>query len=349
LRCGGLFLVEKCYLSEKGPRTIVAMKLPRRHFLQQAAGAAALSTTSQIVWAEDYPTRPVRMIVPFAPAGTTDMSARLVGQWLSERFGQPFVIENRAGANGNIGTEVALRATPDGYTLLMVDASPSINASLYERLNFNFVRDAALVATVARSPFILVIHPSVPARTVPEFIAYAKANPGKINYGSAGPGSTLHVAAELFKIMAGIDLVHVPYRGGGPAIADAISGQVQAVFIPAPAGIEYVRSSRLRALRVSGATRFEVLPDVPSISEFVSGYEASTWYGVAAPRNTPAAIIDRLNKEINAGLAEPKLKGRFVELGAEVFSGSPADFSNLVAAEIEKWGKVIRTANIKPE
>jgi tripartite-type tricarboxylate transporter receptor subunit TctC len=289
------------------------------------------------------------MIVPFAPAGTTDISARLVGQWLSERFGQSFVIENRAGANGNLGTEVALRATPDGYTLLMVDASPSINATLYERLNFNFVRDAALVATVARSPFILVIHPSVPARTVPEFIAYAKANPGKINYGSAGPGSTLHVAAELFKIMAGVDLVHVPYRGGGPAIADAISGQVQAVFIPAPAGIEYVRSDRLRALGVSSATRFEVLPDVPSISEFVSGYEASTWYGLAAPRNTPAVIIDSLNKEINAGLAEPKLKGRFVELGAEVFSGSPADFSNLVAAEIEKWGKVIRTANIKPE
>ena len=211
------------------------------------------------------------------------------------------------------------------------------------------MRDAAFVATVVRSPFILVVHPSVPARTVPEFIAYAKANPGKINYGSAGLGSTLHVAAELFKIMTGVDLVHVPYRGGGPAIADAISGQVQAVFIPAPAGIEYVRSGRLRALGVSGATRFEVLPDVPSVSEFVSGYEASTWYGVAAPRNTPAMIIDGLNKEINAGLAEPKLKARFVELGAEVFPGSPADFSNLVAAETEKWGKVIRAANIKPE
>ena len=289
------------------------------------------------------------MVVPFAPAGTTDISARLIGQWLSERLGQQFVLENRPGANGNIDTEVVLRSTPDGYTLLMIDASPSINATLYERLNFNFVRDAALVATVVRSPFILVVHPSVPARTVPEFIAYAKANPGKINYGSAGLGSTLHVAAELFKIMTGVDLVHVPYRGGGPAIADAISGQVQAVFIPAPAGIEYVRSGRLRALGVSGATRFEVLPDVPSVSEFVSGYEASTWYGVAAPRNTPAMIIDGLNKEINAGLAEPKLKARFVELGAEVFPGSPADFSNLVAAETEKWGKVIRAANIKPE
>jgi tripartite-type tricarboxylate transporter receptor subunit TctC len=325
------------------------MKLPRRRFLYLAAGATALPTVSRIARAQAYPTRPVRMVVPFAPAGTTDISARLIGQWLSERFGQQFVIENRAGANGNIGTEVVLRSTPDGYTLLMIDASPSINATLYERLNFNFVRDAALVATVARSPFILVIHPSVPARTVPEFIAHAKANPGRISYGSAGPGSTLHVAAELFKIMTGVDLLHVPYRGGGPAIADAIAGQVQVVFIPAPAGIEYVRSGRLRALGVSSATRFEVLPDVPSVSEFVSGYEASTWHGVAAPRNTPATIIDSLNKEINAGLAEPKLKARFVELGAEVFPGSPADFSNLVAAETEKWGKVIRAANIKPE
>jgi tripartite-type tricarboxylate transporter receptor subunit TctC len=326
------------------------MKLPhRRQFLHLAAGAAALPAVSRIARAQAYPSRPVRMVVPFAPAGTTDISARLIGQWLSERLGQQFVIENRAGANGNIGTEVVLRSTPDGYTLLMIDASPSINATLYERLNFNFVRDAALVATVARSPFILVIHPSVPARTVPEFIAHAKANPGRISYGSAGPGSTLHVAAELFKIMTGVDLLHVPYRGGGPAIADAIAGQVQVVFIPAPAGIEYVRSGRLRALGVSSATRFEVLPDVPSVSEFVSGYEASTWHGVAAPRNTPATIIDSLNKEINAGLAEPKLKARFVELGAEVFPGSPADFSNLVAAETEKWGKVIRAANIKPE
>jgi tripartite-type tricarboxylate transporter receptor subunit TctC len=325
------------------------MKLPRRTFLHLAAGAAALPVVSRVARAQAYPSRPVRMVVPFAPAGTTDISARLIGQWLSERFGQQFVIENRAGANGNIGTEVVLRSTPDGYTLLMIDASPSINATLYERLNFNFVRDAALVATVARSPFILVIHPSVPARTVPEFIAHAKANPGRISYGSAGPGSTLHVAAELFKIMTGVDLLHVPYRGGGPAIADAIAGQVQVVFIPAPAGIEYVRSGRLRALGVSSATRFEVLPDVPSVSEFVSGYEASTWHGVAAPRNTPATIIDSLNKEINAGLAEPKLKARFVELGAEVFPGSPADFSNLVAAETEKWAKVIRAANIKPE
>jgi len=289
------------------------------------------------------------MIVPFAPAGTTDISARLIGQWLSERFGQPFVVENRPGANGNIGTEAVLRAGADGYTLLMVDASPAINATLYDKLNFNFIRDAAPVASAARTPFILVIHPSVPAKTLPEFIAYAKANPARISYGSAGPGSTLHVAAELFKIMTGVDLLHVPYRGGGPAIADAISGQVQVVFIPAPAGIEYVRSGRLRALGISSATRFEALPDVPSVGEFVSGYEASTWYGVVAPRNTSSTIIDTLNKEINAGLAQPTLKARFAELGAEVFPGSPSDFSRLVVAETEKWAMVIRTANIKPE
>jgi tripartite-type tricarboxylate transporter receptor subunit TctC len=325
------------------------MKLPRRTFLHLAAGAAALPAVSRTARAQAYPTRPVRMIVPFAPAGTTDISARLIGQWLSERFGQPFVVENRPGANGNIGTEAALRAPADGYTLLMVDASPAVNASLYDRLNFNFVRDAATVATVARAPFILVIHPSVPAKTVPEFIAYAKANPGRINYGSAGPGSTLHVAGELFKIMSGVDLVHVPYRGGGPAIADAISGQVQAVFIPSPAGIEFVRSGQLRALGVSSTTRFAAMPDVPSVSEFVSGYEASTWWGVVAPRNTPITIIENLNKEINAGLAQPKVKARFAELGAEVFPGSPADFGKFIADETEKWGKVIRAANIKPE
>jgi tripartite-type tricarboxylate transporter receptor subunit TctC len=325
------------------------LKLPRRNFLYLAAGAAALPAIPRTAWGQAYPTRPVRMIVPFAPAGTTDISARLIGQWLSERFGQPFVVENRPGANGNIGTEAALRAPADGYTLLMVDASPAVNASLYDRLNFNFVRDAATVATVARAPFILVIHPSVPAKTVPEFIAYAKANPGRINYGSAGPGSTLHVAGELFKIMSGVDLVHVPYRGGGPAIADAISGQVQAVFIPSPAGIEFVRSGQLRALGVSSTTRFAAMPDVPSVSEFVSGYEASTWWGVVAPRNTPTTIIENLNKEINAGLAQPKVKARFAELGAEVFPGSPADFGKFIADETEKWAKVIQAANIKPE
>jgi tripartite-type tricarboxylate transporter receptor subunit TctC len=325
------------------------MSFSRRIALRLGVSTLVVSAFFRIGMAQAYPARPVRMIVPFAPAGTTDISARLIGQWLSERLGQQFVIENRAGANGNIGTEAALRAGPDGYTLLMVDASPTINATLYEKLTFNFVRDAAPVATVARVPFILVVHPSVPAKTLPEFIAFAKANPGKINYGSAGRGSTLHVAAELFKMLAAVDLVHVPYKGGGPAISDAIGGQVHAVFIPAPAGIEYVRGGQLRALGVSSPTRFRTLPDVPSISEIVSEYDAVTWYGVVAPRDTSTAIIQALNKEINAALADPKLQARFAELGAEVFPGSPSDFSKLIASEIEKWSKVIRTANIKTD
>jgi tripartite-type tricarboxylate transporter receptor subunit TctC len=299
------------------------MKLIRRRFLHLAGGAAALPALSRFAGAQTYPTRPVRMIVPFAPAGTTDIAARLIGQWLSEHLGQPFVIENRPGANGNIGTEAVVRAPPDGYTLLMVDASPAINATLYDKLNFNFTRDTAPIATVVRAPLILVVHPSVPAKTVPEFIAYAKANPGKINYGSAGIGSTLHVTAELFKIMTGVDLVHVPYRGGGPAIADLIAGQVQAVFIPAPAGIEYVRGGALRALAVTAASRFEALPDLPTVGEHVPGFEASTWYGVVAPRNTASAIIDSLNKEINAGLLDSKLKARFTFVTSCAWARSP--------------------------
>jgi tripartite-type tricarboxylate transporter receptor subunit TctC len=263
------------------------MKLPRRIFMHLAAGAATLPAVSRFASAQTYPTRPVRMIVPFAPAGTTDIAARLIGQWLSEHLRQQFVIENRSGANGNIGTEVVVRAPPDGYTLLMVDASPAINATLYDKLNFNFVREIAPVASVARAPLILVVHPSVPAKTIPEFIAYAKANPGKISYGSAGIGSTLHVTEELFKIMTGVNLVHVSYRGGGPAIADLIGGQVQAVFIPAPAGIEYVRGGTLRALAVTAASRFEALPDLPTVGEHVPGYEASTWYGVVTPGIRP--------------------------------------------------------------
>jgi len=260
------------------------VKLVRRRFLHLSASAAALPALSRFAWAQTYPTRPVRMIVPFAPAGTTDIAARLIGQWLSEHLGQPFVVENRPGANGNIGTEAVVRAPPDGYTLLMVDASPAINATLYDKLNFNFARDTAPVASVVRTPLVVAVHPSVPAKTIPEFIAYAKANPGKINYGSAGIGSTLHVTAELFKIMAGVDLIHVPYRGGGPAIADLIAGQVQAVFIPAPAGIEYVRGGALRALAVTAANRLEALPDLPTVGEHVPGFEASAWYGVVAPR-----------------------------------------------------------------
>ena len=323
--------------------------LHRRKFLRLAAGAVALPSVPRIARAQAYPTRPVRMIVSFAPGGTTDIVARLVGRWLSEHLGQQFVIENRPGANGNIGTEAVVRAPPDGYTLLMADASLAINAILYDKLNFNLVRDTAPVAGVVRAPLILVVHPSVPARTIPEFIAHAKSNPGKINYGSAGIGSTLHVTGELFKITTGVDLFHVPYRGGGPAIADLIGGQVQAVFIPAPAGIEYVRAGTLRALALTSAHRFEALPDLPTIGEHVPGYEASTWYGVVAPRNTASAIIDSLNKETNAGLADARLKAQFSELGAEVFPGSPADFGKLIAAETEKWSKVIRAANIKPE
>jgi tripartite-type tricarboxylate transporter receptor subunit TctC len=329
---------------------MTAMKpLHRRKFLRLAAGAVALPSVPRIARAQAYPTRPVRMIVSFAPGGTTDIVARLVGRWLSEHLGQQFVIENRPGANGNIGTEAVVRAPPDGYTLLMADASLAINAILYDKLNFNLVRDTAPVAGVVRAPLILVVHPSVPARTIPEFIAHAKSNPGKINYGSAGIGSTLHVTGELFKITTGVDLFHVPYRGGGPAIADLIGGQVQAVFIPAPAGIEYVRAGTLRALALTSAHRFEALPDLPTIGEHVPGYEANTWYGVVAPRNTASAIIDSLNKETNAGLADARLKAQFSELGAEVFPGSPADFGKLIAAETEKWSKVIRAANIKPE
>jgi tripartite-type tricarboxylate transporter receptor subunit TctC len=323
------------------------MKVPRRKSLQLAVAAAALPALSRFAWGQTYPTRPVRIVVPFAPAGTTDIAARLMGQWLSERLGQQFIVENRPGANGNIGTEAVVRAPSDGYTLLVVDASPAINATLYDKLNFNFVRDTAPVGSVVRVPLILVVHPSVPAKTVPEFIAYAKANPGRINYGSAGIGSTLHVTGELFKIMTGVDLVHVPYRGGGPAIADLIGGQVQAVFIPAPAGIEYVRGGTIRALAVTAASRFVALPDLPTIGEHVPSYESTTWYGVLVPRNTASTIIDSLNKEINAGLADSKLKAQFAGMGAEVLPGSPADFGMLIAAETEKWAKVVRAANIK--
>jgi len=323
------------------------MSLYRRHFLRVAPSIVALPTISRIAMAQTYPTRPVRIVVPFAPAGTTDIAARLIGQWLTERLGQQFVVENRAGANGNIGTEAVVRALADGYTLLFIDASPAINASVYEKLNFNFVRDIAPVTTVVRAHLILVVHPSVPAQTISEFIAYAKANPGKISYGSAGVGSTLHVTGELFKVMAGVHLVHVPYRGGGPAMQDLVGGHVQAVFIPAPAGIEYVRGGTVRALGVTGASRSQALPEVPTIAEHVPGYEAATWYGVGAPSGTPSPIIDALSKEINAGLADTKLKMRFTELSAEVFPGSPESFGTLIAAETEKWARIIRTANMR--
>ena len=325
------------------------MKLPRRQFLHLATGAAALPSVSRLAWAQTYPSRPVHIIVPFAAAGAFDILARLISQWLSERLGQPFVIENRPGGGGNIGTEVVVRALPDGYTLLMVGPPHAVNATLYEKLNFNFVRDIAPVAGVFRGPYVIVVNPSVPAKSIPEFIAYAKANPGKINVASGGVGSAHHVNGELFKMMAGVNLVHVPYRGAGPALVDLLAGQVQVMFAFMSSSIEYVRAGKLRALAVTTATRSDALPDIPTVGEFVPGYEASGWFGVGAPKATPAEIVDQLNKEINAGLADPKMKARLADLGGTVLAGSPADFGKLIAEETEKWGKVIRAANIKAE
>jgi tripartite-type tricarboxylate transporter receptor subunit TctC len=326
------------------------MKLPhRRQLLHLAAGAAALPAVSRIAWAQTYPTRPVRLIVPFAPAGSTDIVARLMGQWLSERLGQQFVIENRPGGGGNIGTEAVVRASPDGYTLLMVGGWNAINATLYDKLSFNFIRDIAPVAGISREPYVIAVHPSVPAKTVPEFIAYANANPGRVNMASGGTGAPSHVSGELFKMMAGVNMVHVPYRGAAPALADLLAGQVQVYFAPTAASIAYIKAGRLRALAITSAKRSEALPDLPTVGEFVPGYETSLWLGLGAPKNTPAEIVEKLNKEINAGLADPKIKARFADLGGDVLALSPADFGRLIAEETEKWGKVIRAANIKAE
>jgi tripartite-type tricarboxylate transporter receptor subunit TctC len=325
------------------------MKLPRRKFLHLAAGAAALPVVSRIARAQAYPTRPVRLIVPVAPGGAADITARLIGQRLSERLGQQFVIDNRPGGGANIGTEAVVRAPADGYTLLMVGGYNAINATLYEKLNFNFVRDIAPVATVTRGNIVMVVNPSVAAKSVPEFIAYAKANSGKINMASPGSGTASHIAGELFKMMAGVDMVHVPYRGGGPALTDLIAGQVQVMFVTIVSPIEYIRAGRLRALAVTTATRSEALPDIPTLGEFLPGYEASNWYGIGAPRNTPVGVIDKLNEEINAGLADPKIKARLADLGGDVLALSPAEFGKLIADETEKWGNVIQALNIKAE
>jgi len=326
------------------------MKLPhRRQFLHLAAGAAALPAVSSVARAQSYPSRPVRLIVPIAAGGTQDILARLVGQWLSERLGQPFVIDNRPGGGGNIGTEAVARAPADGYTLLLVSSANLINATLYDKLNFNFTRDIAPVAGIIRVSHATVIHPWVPAKTVPEFIGYAKANPGKVNMASAGTGTGTHLTGELFKMMAGVDMVHVPYRGGGPALADLLGRQVQVMFPTMVSSIEYVRAGSLRALAVTPATRSEALPDMPTIGEFVPGYEASSVFGLGAPRNTPTELVDKLNKEINDALAGPKMKARLADVGGDVLALSPADFGKLIAEETEKWGKVIRAANIKPE
>ena len=324
------------------------MKLPRRQFLHLAAGAAALPAVSRIAWAQAYPTRPVRIIVGFAPAGTTDIAARLMGQWLSERLGQQFVIENRPGASTTIGTEAVVRASPDGYTLLLITTASATNTTLF-KLNYNFLNDIVPIAGIFRVPNVMVVPPSVPAKTVPEFIAYAKANPGKISMASAGTGTPPHLFGALFKTMAGVDMVHVPYRGSGPALIDLLAGQVQVAFEPMPASIEYVRAGKLRALAVTTATRSEALPDIPTMAEFLPDYEASGWFGIGAPKNTPYEIIDKLNKEINAGLADPKLKAQLADLGGIILGGSPGNFRTLIAEETEKWAKVIHAANIKAE
>jgi len=325
------------------------MKLPRRNFLHLVAGAAALPVVSRVARAQAYPTRPVRVIVGFTAGSASDIVARLMGQWLSERLGRQFLVENRPGAGTNIGTEAVVRAPADGYTLLLVNSSNAINATLYDKLSFVFLRDIVPVAGILRAPLFLVVHPSFPAKTVPEFIAFAKANPGKVTMASPGNGSSPHVSGELFKMMAGIDMTHVPYRGGGQVMTDLIAGQVQVSFIGLTVAIEHIRSGKLRALAVAAATRSDVLPDIPTVSDFVPGYEASAFWGVGAPRTTPAEIVDKLNKEINTALGDPTFKARLADVGGSALSGSPADFGKLIADETEKWGKVIRAANIKPE
>ena len=325
------------------------MKLPRRKFLHLAAGAAALPAVSRIAEAQTYPTRPVRIILGFPAGASSSVIGRLVAQWLSDRLGQPFVFENRPGAASSIAAETVARAAPDGYTLLWATSANAVNATLYNNLNSNFIRDFAPVAGVFRVPNVMEVNPMVPANTVPEFIAYAKANPGKINMASGGNGSVQHVSGELFKMMANIDIRHVPYRGSAPALIDLLGGQVQVMFDLMSTSIGHIRASKLRGLAVTTATRSEALPDVPTVSEFVPGYEASTWNGVVVPRSTPAEIINKLNMHINAGLADPGFKARLADLGATALAGSPADFGKLIADETEKWGKVIRAANIKPE
>ena len=325
------------------------MKLPRRQFLHLAAGAAALPAVSRVARAQTYPTRPVRIIVGFPAGGATDILARLTGQWLSERLGQQFIIENRAGAGGNIGTEAVVKAPPDGYTLLQVATPNGLNAALYTNLNFNFVRDIAPVVGIMRTSYVIVVHPSVPATTVPEFIAYAKANAGKVNMASAGNGTPQHIFGELFKMMAGVDLTHVPYRGGAPATTDLLGGQVQVIFSPLPESIEHIRAGKLRPLAVTTVIRLDVLPNIPTVGDFLPGYEGTGWLGVGAPKNTPAEIIDKLNKEINAGLADPKIVARIAELGGAVLGGSPTAFGKIVSDDIEKWAKVIRSAGIKAD
>jgi tripartite-type tricarboxylate transporter receptor subunit TctC len=325
------------------------MIIPRRRFLHFAAGAAALPAMSGTARTETYPTRPVRAIVPLAAGGAADISARLMGQWLAERLGQPFIIENRTGAGGNIGTEAVVTAPADGYTLLVAGSFNAINATLYDKLNFNFIRDIAPVAGIMRNPLIMEVTPSFPTKSVGEFIAYTKAKPGKLNMGSAGIGTPQHMAGELFKVMAGVDMVHVPYRGSGPMLTDLLRGELHVAFDPMLSSIEHIRAGRLRALAVTTATRSERLPDIPTVAESVSGYESFGWVGIGVPRNTRIDIIERINGEINAGLANAKIKARLEDLGSTTLGGSPADFGTLIAEQTDRWAKVIRAANIKPD
>src|SRR5262245_29161965 len=325
------------------------MKLPRRRFLHLAVGVAALPALPIITRAQAYPSLPVRLIVGFPPGGPGDLTSRLVAQWLSERLGQPFVVDNRPGASGNIAMEAVVRSPPDGHTLVLLDATPTISTTLFDKLSFNFIRDIAPVAGVAEMPEFMVVNPSVPAKTVPEFIAYAKANPGKINMASAGNATPPHVAGELFKMMTGVNLAHIPYRGAGPAMTDLLGGQVQIAFFASFVSLEHVKSGKLRALAVTSAKRFDELPDIPTVGESVPGFEVSVWFGIGAPKNTPVDILDTLNREINVALVDPKIKARIAGLGATPLVLSPAAFRNLIASETEKWAKVIKFAGIKPE
>jgi tripartite-type tricarboxylate transporter receptor subunit TctC len=325
------------------------MNLIRRRFLQLAGVVITAPAGSRLAWSQAYPVRPVHMVVGFAAGGGADIMARLIGQALGERLGQQIIVDNRPGAGTNIGTEVVVKAPPDGYTLLLVNSPAAINTTLYDNLSFDFVRDIAPVASIGRVPLVMVVNPALPAKTIPEFIAYAKANPGKVNMGSGGNGAPDHMSGELFKALAGVGILHVPYRGVAPAITDLLGGQVQVIFGTMPAVIELIKAGKLRALGVTTATRSSELPDVPPIGEFVPGYEASQWYGIGAPRNTPAEIIERLNKETNTVLADPKIKARLAELGASVLSGSPADFGKLIVDETDKWAKVVKISGVKAE
>ena len=325
------------------------MKLPRRQFLRLAAGAAVLPAVPRIAAAQAYPTRPVRIVVTLPAGSSVDIMARAMAQWLTERIGQPFVVDNRPGASGNLGTEVAVRSAPDGYTLLLVNLGNAINASVYDKLSFNFIRDIAPVAWLSRTPVVMEVTPSLPARTVPDFIAYAQTNPGKVNMASAGTGSLSHAAGELFKMMTGIDMLHVPYRGAPQAITDMLAGQVHVMFDVVPSSIEHIKAGRLRPLAVATASRLDVLPETPTVADFVPGYEASGWTGLGAPKGTPIDVVDRLNKEINLGLADPQMKSKLSSFGYTIVGGTSADFGKLIADETEKWAKVVKFAGIKPE